>query len=110
LLTQDVLHEDVPGGELAYLSACEAARTSVLLPDEATLFGAALSVAGYRHVVGTLWRVDDGVAVEAARRFYRRLTGTTADPALALHHTVRELRAAYPSMPGLWAAHIHIGP
>ncbi|MFF9887659.1 MULTISPECIES: CHAT domain-containing protein [Streptomyces] len=110
LLAQDVLHEDVPGGELAYLSACEAAQTSLLLPDEATHFGAALSVAGYRHVVGTLWRVDDGVAVEAARRFYGRLTATTTDPALALHHTVRELRNAYPSMPGLWAAHIHIGP
>ncbi|MEU3854882.1 CHAT domain-containing protein [Streptomyces sp. NPDC029554] len=111
LLAQDVLREDVPGGELAYLSACEAAQTSVLLPDEATHFGAALSVAGYRHVVGTLWRVDDGVAVEAARRFYGRLTGTTTvDPALAVHHTVRELRAAYPSMPGLWAAHVHIGP
>ncbi|MFG3245493.1 CHAT domain-containing protein [Streptomyces sp. NPDC048187] len=110
LLAQDVLQEDVPGGELAYLSACEAAQTSALLPDEATHFGAALSAAGYRHVVGTLWRVDDNVAVEAARRFYSRLTATTADPALALHHTVRELRAAYPSMPGLWAAHVHIGP
>ncbi|HET9381291.1 MAG TPA: CHAT domain-containing protein, partial [Streptomyces sp.] len=142
LTTRDVLGRDLPGGDLAYLSACEAAQTSVLLPDEATHFGAALSVAGYRHVIGTLWRVDDGVAAEAARRFYGHLAptatgtgtgtdigigtgtgpGTTtdartgagarsgADPALALHLTVRELRAAYPSMPGLWAAHLHIGP
>ncbi|MFE7269941.1 CHAT domain-containing protein [Streptomyces sp. NPDC057623] len=110
LTAQDVLDQDLPGGDLAYLSACEAAQTSVLLPDEATHFGAALSVAGYRHVIGTLWRVDDGVAVEAARRFYGHLTEADFDPALALHRTVRELRAAYPSMPGLWAAHIHIGP
>ncbi|QZZ25466.1 CHAT domain-containing protein [Streptomyces sp. ST1015] len=108
---QDVLDRDLPAADLAYLSACEAAQTSVLLPDEATHFGAALSVAGYRHVIGTLWRVDDGVAVEAARNFYGRLADSaTFDPALALHETVRELRAAYPSMPGLWAAHIHIGP
>ncbi|MEU0166169.1 CHAT domain-containing protein [Streptomyces iakyrus] len=111
LTTREVLDHDLPGGDLAYLSACEAAQTSVLLPDEATHFGAALSVAGYRHVIGTLWRVDDGVAAETARRFYGRLAASDAfDPALALHRTVRDLRAAYPSMPGLWAAHIHIGP
>ncbi|MFF5427768.1 MULTISPECIES: CHAT domain-containing protein [unclassified Streptomyces] len=109
--TQDVLDRDLPGGDLAYLSACEAAQTSVLLPDEATHFGAALSVAGYRHVIGTLWRVDDEVALGAAENFYGRLARATVfDPALALHETVRALRTAYPSMPGLWAAHVHIGP
>ncbi|MFF5964489.1 CHAT domain-containing protein [Streptomyces collinus] len=101
---------DLPGGGLAYLSACEAAQRSVLLPDEATHFGAALSGAGYRHDRHAVAR-GRRRAAETARRFYGRLAASDAfDPALALHRTVRDPRAAYPSMPGLWAAHIHIGP
>ncbi|WP_264931097.1 CHAT domain-containing protein [Streptomyces sp. A012304] len=108
--TDDVLRLDLPDAELAFLSACETTQNSALLPDESTHFGAALAVAGYRDVVGTLWRVNDQVAVRATKSFYGRLTSRAYDPALALHETVRELRAAYPRMPGLWASHIHIGP
>ncbi|MEU0191160.1 CHAT domain-containing protein [Streptomyces afghaniensis] len=110
LSAQDVLRMDLPRAELAYLSACESAQTSVQLPDEATHFGATLAVAGFRDVIGTLWRVTDPVAVRAARSFYGALAAGDCDPALALHRTVQELRAAYPSMPGLWASHVHIGP
>lgn len=110
LTERDVLGLDLPDAQLAYLSACETARTSPIHPDEATHFGAAFAVAGFRDVVGTLWRVDDRVAPHAARAFYGALRSGAPDPAHALHHTVRELRAAYPNMPGHWAAHVHIGP
>lgn len=110
LSAQDVLRMDLPQADLAYLSTCESAQTSLQLPDEATHIGATLAVAGFRDIIGTLWRVTDPVAVRATRSFYRSLTAENSDPALALHSTVRELRAAYPSMPGLWAAHVHIGP
>ncbi|RNG18520.1 CHAT domain-containing protein [Streptomyces botrytidirepellens] len=108
--TDDVLRLDLPDAELAFLSACETTQNSILLPDESTHFGAALAVAGYRDVVGTLWRVNDQIAVRVTRSFYGRLTSGEYDPALALHEAIRELRAAYPRMPGLWASHIHIGP
>ncbi|MFE9687146.1 CHAT domain-containing protein [Streptomyces sp. NPDC006285] len=108
--TGDVLPLDLPDAELAFLSACETTQGSALLPDESTHFGAALTVAGYRDVVGTLWRVNDQIAVRATRGFYGRLASREYNPALALHETVRELRAAYPRMPGLWASHVRIGP
>ncbi|MEU5323699.1 CHAT domain-containing protein [Streptomyces sp. NPDC021056] len=92
------------------LSACETTQNSILLPAESTHFGAALAAAGYRDVVGTLWRVNDQVAVRTTKRFYGALTSREHDPALGLHEAVRELRAAYPRMPGLWASHVHIGP
>lgn len=102
--------------DLAYLSACSTSETSPRLADEAVHITAAFQLAGYRHVIGTLWPVDDAIAVSIAESIYRSLThnGTTPpDPersAQALHEAVREIRGLYPDKPDLWAAHIHVGP
>ena len=102
-------------GALAYLSACETSVTSPNLADEAVHITGAFHLAGYQHVIGTLWSVDDVKARDIAIDVYTRLTreGTTApDAALsacALHHAIRNLRTRYPRTPTFWAGHTHTG-
>ncbi|MES4889533.1 CHAT domain-containing protein [Streptomyces sp. NPDC096012] len=110
---------DLPRARLAVLSACETARGAERLADESIHITSAFQVAGYPHAIGTLWPVHDAVAVRVTRSLYGHLRdGGHADPAgldtarsaIALHHAVRECRAAFPRTPSLWAAHVHSGP
>ena len=100
-------------GVLAFLSACSTTRTRGDLADEAIHLTSSFQLAGYPHVVGTLWPVQDAQAVEIARHFYRMVTaGSDADPsriAAALHGATRHLRADHPDAPWLWAPYLHAG-
>lgn len=98
--------------ELVYLSACSTAHGQGRQIDEAVHAASAFQLAGYRHVVATLWPVDDAVAADAARRFYDRLPNSpSADAAAhALHALAHDLRREYPVRPDLWAPFIHCGP
>ncbi|GGJ43878.1 CHAT domain-containing protein [Streptomyces brasiliensis] len=82
------------------------------LADEVIHLGSAFHTAGFRHVIGTLWRVTDGTATETARLFYDNLPpDLDADQAAqALHTTAVELRTRYPQFPARWAGYVHIGP
>ncbi|WP_422733899.1 CHAT domain-containing protein [Micromonospora sp. WMMD558] len=99
-------------GEFAFLSACHTALAGVANTDEAITLTAALQYAGWRQVVGTLWPLDDAVAVDLTKRFYEQL-GQRADGApdaeTALHHSIRWLRETRPDEPSLWANLIHFG-
>ncbi|MEO3813451.1 CHAT domain-containing tetratricopeptide repeat protein, partial [Sphaerisporangium sp. B11E5] len=100
---------------LAYLSACGTALTATVhLLDEAIHLASVFQLAGFPHVVATLWPINDAVAVTIATAFYTALTtadGTldTDQAACALHRSVRAIRAAHLTTPSLWAAYIHAG-
>jgi tetratricopeptide (TPR) repeat protein len=107
---------------LAYLSACRTAARTAALVDEAVHLTSAFQLAGFPHVVGTLWEIDDEIAVTAADAFYTRLRAPSGslDPgrsARALHQAVRALRDGddLPAgldrvrVPYLWAAYLHAG-
>ncbi|MEU2105884.1 CHAT domain-containing tetratricopeptide repeat protein [Nocardia sp. NPDC019255] len=102
---------------LAYLSACETARiVHAELLDEATHLASAFQLAGYPHVIGTLWTIDDETAVEVAEAFYTALTSArdvddlAIDKApVALHEAIRSIRGTLPRTPSLWAAYLHSG-
>jgi CHAT domain-containing protein len=101
--------------QLAYLSACRTAFTSTTdLIDEAIHLTSAFQLAGFPHVVGTLWEIDDALAVTIADTFYTALhtendTIDTSRAAHALHHAVRAARDKLPRTPSLWAAYLHVG-
>ncbi|MCO5999815.1 CHAT domain-containing tetratricopeptide repeat protein [Actinoallomurus rhizosphaericola] len=104
--------------QLAYLSACETAlTTNTELIDEAIHLTSAFQLAGYPHVIGTLWAINDTIAAQITKAFYTALTTSTAhgpiielgQAAHALHHAVRSIRAKFPATPSLWAAHLHAG-
>jgi tetratricopeptide (TPR) repeat protein len=117
LLTHD--HQDTPltvadvseldlDAELAFLSACATSQAPLTLVDESLHITGAFQLAGFRHVIGTLWEIDDAVSLQLATTFYG--PGNPGDaPAYALHSAVRGLRDRYPLAPTLWAAHIHSG-
>lgn len=94
--------------ELAYLSACETARTGTRLADEAIHLASAFQLAGYANVIATLWTIADESAVTIAGDFYAHF-GSSRNAALALHETIRRARDAHPGTPSTWAAHIHSG-
>jgi CHAT domain-containing protein len=108
----DIARLRLDRAEFAFLSACSTARTSAGLADEAIHLASAFQLAGYRHVIGTLWEVGDRSAARIAARVYATVAGNDAGvdiSAEALHHAVRELRARAADRPSAWASHIHIG-
>ncbi|KAL8299200.1 hypothetical protein RB593_009192 [Gaeumannomyces tritici] len=81
---------------LAYLSACGTGQildeSSV---DESIHLASACQLAGFRHVVGTLWSVDDGLCVDMARMVYEYLRDEgMGDETVSrgLHRAMRMLR------------------
>jgi tetratricopeptide (TPR) repeat protein len=102
--------------QLAYLSACRTAVSDAEgLSDEAIHLASAFALAGFPHVVATLWPIADRAASTFAQAFYaavRTRSGelSPAHAAWALHAVTRERRRQAPDAPALWAAHIHTGP
>ncbi|MCR6489776.1 extracellular solute-binding protein [Amycolatopsis sp. OK19-0408] len=88
-----------------------AAHSGDLLADEAVTLGSAFQLAGFRHVVASLWPLSDRIAADAARAFYRLVPGRTgADGAAeALRAVSLGLRDTYPDRPDLWASLVHSG-
>ncbi|MER6115756.1 CHAT domain-containing protein [Streptomyces sp. NPDC001743] len=115
LTVRDLARLRLPSVRLAYLSACDTLRTSPELADEAVHIVSALQIAGFPHVVGSLWHVDDTIGAAVAQGVYEALA--TGDGALevdrtaeALHSAVCALRDTYPQTPSLWACQVHAGP
>lgn len=94
--------------EFAFLSACATTQAPPTLVDEALHITGAFQLAGFRHVIGTLWEVDDAISLALTTAFYAH-GDATGSAAYALHAAVRGLRDRYPLAPTLWAAHIHTG-
>ncbi|HEX4815981.1 MAG TPA: CHAT domain-containing protein [Nonomuraea sp.] len=102
--------------ELAFLSGCETSRGGAVLTEEAVSIASAVQLAGFPHVIGTLWPISDLHAPALVDEVYAMLTaGGTREPhphgaAAALHAAVRSLRARRPGFPIFWAPYVHIGP
>jgi len=101
---------------IAYLSACSTAEIRVKsLADESIHMASAFQVAGFAHVIGSLWPANDEVCVRVAELFYKSLLrrSSTTDPnravAAALRDAVLQIRKEYTSGPDVWALYIHLG-
>lgn len=108
----EVGRRDLPEAELAYLSACSTSHVDRRHADESIHLASAFQLAGFRHVIASLWPLDDQVAAEATEQFYRLLPAapTADDAAQVLREVVHTLRTRYRTQPHLWAALIHSGP
>ncbi len=102
----------------AFLSACETYRGGTAIPDEGITLATALQLAGYQHVIATLWQIGI-TASDVARRVYDQIlthTSSTTDldadtAAAALRTAILTLLAESPEIPPLhWAAYMHTGP
>ncbi|KAF3153575.1 hypothetical protein TWF569_001886 [Orbilia oligospora] len=82
---------------LAYLSACSTSNNSAeKLQDEAIHLVTACQLAGFKHVVGSLWEVSDKYCVVAAEEIYKTIIEDgviNGDKiALGMHKATRRLR------------------
>lgn len=124
LVVEDLMKMNFPCPKLAFLSACHSAMSRDLnLSDESINLSAAMLLAGYPSVVGTLWQISDEDSVEVVKRFYKILFKgdfvQTERAAEGLHYTVRLERERtrrqagftriFPSDPLVWAPFIHFG-
>ncbi|KAI0028659.1 CHAT domain-containing protein, partial [Vararia minispora EC-137] len=101
--------------ELAVLSACQTAKGSDELPEEAIHLSAGMLAAGYRSVVATLWSIADEDGPVLADALYGALkrnieTGKKLDVARALHEATAELRETVGELNFVrWVPFIHFG-
>jgi CHAT domain-containing protein len=111
LIVSQVIALDLPGAELAFLSACETARVGPVLSDEAIHLGSAFQIAGYRHVVATLWPVGDRPAASMPEKIYQAIqqADSTSIVPVTLHNEVRRIRDIWPGKPSIWAVYAHSG-
>ncbi|KAI6764298.1 hypothetical protein HG530_008087 [Fusarium avenaceum] len=81
---------------LAYISACGTGQMKEYrLVDESVHLISAYQLAGFRHVIGTLWKVSDSHCVDMARVTclnMRDMGMTVESVAWGLHQASRELR------------------
>lgn len=81
---------------LAYLSACGTGQMKDgRLVDESIHLVSAFQLAGFRHVIGTLWGVKDEPCLDIARKFYECIAyyGLTDEAvAYGLHEATTQLR------------------
>lgn len=108
----DVIALRLDHADFAFLAACSTYQGGTMLADEAIHLGGAFQLAGYRHVVGTLWPVKSTpTADRIAAVVHQAIAGSegvAATPA-ALHRATRQQRDAAPGMPSLWAPYVHGG-
>jgi CHAT domain-containing protein len=69
----NIMENDIPQVEFAFLSACHAARDDEKTSDEVIHLAASLQFSGFKSVIGTLWEVDDTVAKHVVEAFYENM-------------------------------------
>ncbi|KAG0692054.1 CHAT domain-containing protein [Suillus ampliporus] len=69
----DIMENNTPQAEFAFLSACHTAVGDEETPDEVIHLAAGLQFSGFKSVIGTLWGVDDAVAKHVVEAFHKNM-------------------------------------
>jgi CHAT domain-containing protein len=101
---------------IAYLSACSTAEhRAEELVDEVIHLASGFQVAGFGHVIASMWSSDDEICAKMAKGFYGRLKDDSAVQrtnraiAAAVHDSIMEIRSISLGTPLGWAPYIHVG-
>ena len=109
LRVKDIAALKVPAARLAFLSACSTANNGSLeLLDEGTHIVSSFHIAGFVHVIGTLWSSHDEACQKMAVDFYSELRKMD-DVAVSYRAAVMRLMKRKPLQPCYWAPFIHFG-
>lgn len=116
----DMMKQQLPNSDLAFLSACQTSTGNEKLPDEVVHLAAGMLAAGYRSVVATVWSIRDKYGPVVASDFYahilaenlgnRCLDGT--DAARALHYAIQKIRKELGDSEDAlltWVPYVHFG-
>ncbi|MEV0339095.1 CHAT domain-containing tetratricopeptide repeat protein [Nocardia sp. NPDC050713] len=104
LTAADLADMDLTGTKLVVLSACDTAHGDSHVGEGVFGLRRAVTLAGARCLVMTLWKVPDRQSTELMTDFYTRLR-TGEPPPIALDTARKTLRRRYPH-PAYWAAYI----
>jgi len=104
---KDIAALKLPTANLAYLSACDTARSTALI-DEVTHIVSSFHIAGYSNVIGALWPAEDKACHKMAANFYSMLSKTD-DVAVSYRNAILVLTKQKPLQPLYWATFIHFG-
>ena len=119
LTVDDLFHCSTENAVLAFLVACNTGDSRVpTLVDEGLNIVNAFQVAGFPHVIGSLWPVLDPACPPFVEYFYTGLEKFNPDStiltndrlALAVHHAQSCLQAKYKDRYRKWAGFIYMGP
>ncbi len=114
ILTAEEVHRlDLTGTELVALSGCETGLGLNSVGEGLLGLRQAFHAVGARHVLASLWEVDDDATRELMHEFYANHWGKRMSPEDALRHAqVRLLRsgAGASSHPYYWAGFVLTGP
>ncbi|KAG0695706.1 CHAT domain-containing protein [Suillus ampliporus] len=90
----DIMENDAPQAEFAFLSACHTAVGDEQTPDEVIHLAAGLQFSGFKSVIGTLWVVDDAVAKHVVEAFYENMFKDVEDCVIDCRKAASALNAA----------------
>jgi CHAT domain-containing protein len=115
LFVREIMQRLTSGSGIAFLRACYSADNPAFgLSDEVIHLASAFHLAGFNHVLGTLWSTRNDSCREVSETFYIYLLETNDEPshktvAVAFHCAVNDLRLNSLQNPLLWASFVHIG-
>jgi tetratricopeptide (TPR) repeat protein len=116
LTVRDIFDLNLKGARIAYLSACSTAEIRAgRLVDEVIHLASGFQVAGFSHVIASMWQTDDDACEKMARGFYEQLKhiieGDVNNRAVAVaaHQSIMEMRSKWMRFPLLWAPYVHFG-
>ncbi|KAG2347159.1 hypothetical protein BDR05DRAFT_905863 [Suillus weaverae] len=116
LMLLDIMENDAPQAEFAFLSACHTAVGDEETPEEAIHLAAGLQFSGFKSVIGTLWAVDDATAKHVVKAFYEEIfkgaeEGNLPDctkAASALNHATHSVKSKVPLEQRIVLVHIGV--
>lgn len=106
------IYRRFPRFDLLFLSACQTARGEIHRGEGVLSLSRALFARGNRHLVNTLWNVDDQQVNQLIEHFYESLATDRRGSAAALVAAKRRYLAASDharAHPYYWAGFIHYG-
>ncbi|KAK5993579.1 hypothetical protein PT974_07013 [Cladobotryum mycophilum] len=119
LSVREVSSMRVQNAYLAYLGACHTANNSVVkLADEGLHVVSSFQLAGFRHVIGNMWKADDESCRLFSREFYGHLLADggarkggdgMVEVSEAFHHALKEVRKSAPGDFIGWIPFVHFG-
>lgn len=114
----DMMKQQLPNSDLAFLSACQTSTGNEKLPDEVVHLAAGMLAAGYRSV--TMWSIKDKYGPVVAKDFYAHILAenlgkrclNSADAARALHYAIQKIRKELGDSEDAlltWVPYVHFG-
>ncbi|KAF9530804.1 CHAT domain-containing protein [Crepidotus variabilis] len=118
----EIIRQNLPSAEFAFLSACQTSVGDEKLSEEVVHLAAGMLAAGYQGVTATMWSIKDQYAPKIAEDFYefllreKRESGAhrldSRRAAYALDHATRKIRERLGDSESAlltWVPYIHLG-